>query len=329
VTPHILVVRPGAIGDALLAFPALAALRRARPHHALTFIAHPAVRKLALGSGLADLFISRDDPRSDALFSADPENALESFRSVAAAVVWTSRQDPALRTNLLALGAEPIVMAASRSSRRRDIHVAQHLLDTLAPFGVRARTADWSGFGQLGGRPSTLDGLLSSARDDRLLSQAPFVVLHPGSGSRRKNWPATHYAKLADALWQQARPRICLLVGEADEEARDVFQAHVQAPYTALVEQPLDQLAPLLAHCSLYVGNDSAISHLAGLCGAPTLALFGPTDPRLWSPLGRRVQVLRREPLESLDIQTVLAAACLAWERSDSSKADAELRGPR
>ena len=66
---------------------------------------------------------------------------------------------------------------------------------------------------------------------------------------------------------------------------------------------------PLLARCDLYVGNDAGPSHLAGLAGAPTLALFGPTDPERWRPLGPRVTVLRRAPLERLEVAEVLAAA--------------------
>ena len=78
---------------------------------------------------------------------------------------------------------------------------------------------------------------------------------------------------------------------------------------SAALGRSLCQLADLLEGCDLYVGNDSGISHLAGLCGAPTLAIFGPTDPRLWRPLGPRVRVLRGQPLESLALETLLDAA--------------------
>ncbi len=41
------------------------------------------------------------------------------------------------------------------------------------------------------------------------------------------------------------------------------------------------------------MGNDSGVTHLAAAAGAPTLALFGPTDPATWAPLGPRVEVAR------------------------------------
>jgi ADP-heptose:LPS heptosyltransferase len=54
---------------------------------------------------------------------------------------------------------------------------------------------------------------------------------------------------------------------------------------------PLMELAGRLAGCRAYLGNDSGVSHLAGLCGARTVALFGPTPSSVWRPLGPRVAV--------------------------------------
>lgn len=47
-----------------------------------------------------------------------------------------------------------------------------------------------------------------------------------------------------------------------------------------------------LAGCRAYLGNDSGVSHLAGLCGARTVAMFGPTSAAIWQPLGPDVHVL-------------------------------------
>jgi ADP-heptose:LPS heptosyltransferase len=70
---------------------------------------------------------------------------------------------------------------------------------------------------------------------------------------------------------------------------------------------PARVLGAVLAHAGLYVGNDSGVSHLAAAWGAPVLALFGPTDPAQWAPVGPRVKVLRAkdEKMESLERQDV------------------------
>jgi heptosyltransferase-3 len=75
-------------------------------------------------------------------------------------------------------------------------------------------------------------------------------------------------------------------------------------------ELPVRVLGAVLARAGLYVGNDSGVSHLAGAYGAPTIALFGPTDPALWSPVGPRVSVLRSptETMAALVLEDVIAA---------------------
>jgi ADP-heptose:LPS heptosyltransferase len=67
-------------------------------------------------------------------------------------------------------------------------------------------------------------------------------------------------------------------------------------------------LAAVLARAGLYVGNDSGVSHLAAAAGCPTVALFGPTDPALWSPVGPRVRAIRSRTgaMDGLAIDEVL-----------------------
>ena len=136
---------------------------------------------------------------------------------------------------------------------------------------------------------------------------AGFLALHPGSGSPRKNWPADRFAALARDL---ARGAPWLLVhGPADAGPAAVLRSVEGAVEAAHL--PLRVLARVLSAAGVHVGNDSGASHLAAAAGAPTLALFGPTDPALWAPVGRRVRVLRGDGgrLEGLAVPEVAAAA--------------------
>jgi ADP-heptose:LPS heptosyltransferase len=54
----------------------------------------------------------------------------------------------------------------------------------------------------------------------------------------------------------------------------------------------LEELALALAGCRAFVGCDSGITHLAAMVGIPTLALFGPTDPCRWGPIGKKASIL-------------------------------------
>jgi ADP-heptose:LPS heptosyltransferase len=82
-----------------------------------------------------------------------------------------------------------------------------------------------------------------------------------------------------------------LIVGEADERSADAVVKAVGRDLPRLEHPVLEELAVRLAGCHAYLGNDSGVSHLAGLCGARSIVLFGPTSPVVWRPLGPRVHV--------------------------------------
>jgi ADP-heptose:LPS heptosyltransferase len=69
----------------------------------------------------------------------------------------------------------------------------------------------------------------------------------------------------------------------------------------------LGEVAGLAAMARCFVGNDSGVSHLAAAAGARGIAIFGPTDPARWAPLGE-VEVIQREPLDALEPEEVLAS---------------------
>jgi ADP-heptose:LPS heptosyltransferase len=284
---RILLFRPGAIGDALLAFPALAALREARPAARLALCAHPAVRDLALVHRLADEFFSRDGPAIDALLSADPRLALDRVGRLSAAVIWSATEQRQLSDQLRALGASPLIQAPSQPPAGRGIHLMRHLIDSLRPLGVSSSLVTWPGLA-----PDRRRGADPPPKD-----LAP-IVLHPGSGSRRKNWPLERFVELAVRLERLLPGRLAVLIGPAEEDLLSPLHDLLRAPYRRVQHAPLTELVDLLAGAALYVGSDSGISHLAGLSGAPALTLFGPTDPALWRPFGNRVQVIRHEPLD-------------------------------
>ena len=157
---------------------------------------------------------------------------------------------------------------------------------------------------------------VAAARPWRERLPARFLAIHPGSGSRPKNWPAERYALLARKL---ARGEPFLVVrGPADREAA--------APLLGLEgavladELPPRTLGALLAHAGAFVGNDSGVTHLAAAAGVPTLALFGPTDPAQWGPIGASVRTVRAEPIDVLRVRDVAAEVARLWERGPRSR---------
>ena len=133
------------------------------------------------------------------------------------------------------------------------------------------------------------------------LAAAPEVVIHLGSGSPAKCWPVANFHALASAL-QKKGWHTALLCGPVERE-RQLAVGNLPA----LHPPDLRALAGLLAKAALFIGNDSGPGHIAAAVGTPTLTLFGPTDPRLWAPRGKRSQVLQAPAADIAAIPTETA----------------------
>jgi heptosyltransferase-3 len=120
--------------------------------------------------------------------------------------------------------------------------------------------------------------------------KATRIILHPGSGGAAKIWP--RFEELARAL-----PDATILLGPCDRP--------LNTGNPILANLSLEAVAGHLRHCRVFIGNDSGITHIAAYWGTPTVALFGPTDPGIWGPLGRRVKVLHRPSLLDISVDDV------------------------
>ena len=234
-------VRACAIGDFVLNLPALVALQTADREARFTLVGNPSSLELAREFVRVDRIHSIDvQPWSRLFYETVP--ALE-FDT---AVVWM--KDPVVANNLAASGIPNVSRADPFPSFG---HAADHLLRTLRLP-----------------RPSLPD-LWSPTLPD--------IVLHPGSGSPRKNWP------FFDELMLRV-PGSCLL-----PQSRSLID-----------------VSKYLRNVRAFVGNDSGVTHLAAYLGVPTLALFGPTDPRRWGPIGRRSRIIWKTKLEDISVNEVL-----------------------
>ncbi|MGH7152096.1 MAG: glycosyltransferase family 9 protein, partial [Planctomycetota bacterium] len=148
----------------------------------------------------------------------------------------------------------------------------------------------------------------------RELGPGRVLAVHPGSGSPRKNWPADRFAEVATRFVERTRGRVLLVAGYADDAPREDFLRAFGGSDSLLEarSRPLPELASLLGCSSVYLGNDSGVTHLAASVGAPTLALFGTGSAPMFRPTGKRVRVLGGKDLRSLP-------PSLVWGRIRSS----------
>jgi hypothetical protein len=163
----------------------------------------------------------------------------------------------------------------------------------LPPQHYRGHAIDFF-LDQVGGPPGAVPRI-----EVRPAAKRETVVIHPFSGSWRKNWPLERYRALATRL-------SCPVEWSAGPEEE-------LAEATRFAD--LYGLAEWIAGARLYIGNDSGITHLAAATGVATLALFGPTCPTTWAPRGENVSVVRSNPMDELEIDDVLSAAnrLLGW----------------
>jgi ADP-heptose:LPS heptosyltransferase len=86
---------------------------------------------------------------------------------------------------------------------------------------------------------------------------------------------------------------VVVVTGPADAAVAARLVAEAAVPAARLARDlSLRQLAALFERAAVVVGGDSGLSHLAAVVGSAVVALFGPTDPRTWAPLGPRVTVM-------------------------------------
>ena len=289
---RILILRPGAIGDTLLTFPILRALKGRNEQTHITFVSNPLVLPLASSFGLADAVFDYGALEWSELFSQSGirspfmQNILKHTNR---AICWIRDPDEIVRHNLQTSGIRDVIVAPGRPLEESSLHIVTYLAHTIGM--------------------TLTEGERSFAFSSGLFNDAQGVALHPGSGGASKCWPVEHFAEIIKELWRRGIP-VLLLAGLADtERLATLLQLIGTLPpslFKIIVNYPLVEVAGYLRTCKAYLGNDSGITHLAAMLGVPTVVLFGPTSPDVWKPVGPHVEVIYEPDLKNLSVEVVL-----------------------
>ena len=301
------VLHPGALGDVLLAVPALRALRASAPGDELVLVGQPRIGVLLMSLGIVDRNLAFETLGLEALFTEDDAPArLRDLVDGARVVSWFGTSDPAFARCLRALAPGAIVAAPTAADGAR---VWEHLVASLdaRPHLVAGHDA-WRA-------PISIPPAVA-AEGRRLLLDAgwdgasPLVMLHPGAGGAAKCWAPEGFAALAESLVASAGVELIAHDGPADHDAVAGLRSRLRVPALALTDPPLETLAGALAHVALWVGNDSGVSHLAAAAGAPALVLFAEAN-LAWRPWMRetRTLVVSTDALSPGDVEMAFAEA--------------------
>jgi len=325
---HTLVVRPGALGDAVLTLPALHALRLAGAE-SITILGAPASWSFLGATHTAPRV--RDFSSSEwlGLFAegvAFGPAAQATLARTQTAIVYLSGDTGTIEKALREARVKQMLIAdpLPRGNGKEELlHAARRLLDPLAPLlgagyaedALAILTVEDDVFLALD-EAETVRALERLGYD--AVADGGFVALHPGSGGKAKCWPAERFARLAVKLALQGLTPL-VFFGPADENTRREFEEQIPpgVSWECVNGRPLREVLALLTCARCYAGNDSGVTHLAARA-CPVVALFGPTEPRIWGPLGKRVRTMRAPggSLERLRVDEVVEAVSgLAQER--------------
>ncbi len=301
-SPSVTLVRPGALGDTILTLPVLHYLRSRSPRAKITFCGSYWAEELMCMAGDLYSYFPFDSILMAPLFAElAPAQMPSPFRSADAIVIYTNCIGGHFVRNIRkGCGCPATVWDLTPPA---GVHMALHMARAAA--GAELSCEERLPLPSLRAPGPVVDAL---RRRFRLHEGVKAAVIHPGSGSASKNLPSRFFARIISCLREMGM-RTVLLQGPADDAAcRGVMQELPPAGQPEVLRgMSLVETAALLESCSLFIGNDSGVSHLAGALGVRTRVMFRSTDPAQWRPLGADVKVFALHCGENVsDIEKIL-----------------------
>jgi len=292
---HVVVRAPNWLGDAVLSLPAMAALR-----------AHFGSAQLTVAAPLAVAGLLREatDVRPDRILELPDDSgaaiaALRSGGFDAAVLMPNSVRSAwqAWRAHIphrwgYATAGRGFLLTR-RSSRPlgfRHRHHIDYFRGLVRGLGVSCDDS----------APRLAPSPLSRERARALLLEksvggAPLVGIAPGAAyGQAKQWPSDRTGALIARLVKE-HGAVCVIVGAShDRGAAREIESWLRANAPDALPRTIDlvgrttvgTLTGVVAHCRVFVSNDSGAMHVAAALGRPVVAIFGPTDERSTGPIG-------------------------------------------
>lgn len=281
--PSFLLVRLGSLGDIVHALPAASALRDTFPTARLDWVVDRKWARILEGNPDISNVIVLDRKSAGGIRAT--------VRELRAAQYSCAVDFQALyKSALLAFWARVPRRIGFKSSYAREGLAALLYTERLNPRGAHKVEHNLTLAERAGARPSAARFPLTIQPEDEdtvsrelaghgLRGLQEFFVLNPGGGWRSKCWPAERYGELYRKLFETRGWRGVLTYGPGEIKlAERAKQAAGNSPLVA-IDVGLGPLMALLRRAKFVVSADTGPLHLASALGAPTIGLFGPTDP--------------------------------------------------
>ncbi len=287
----ILLARTGGLGDSILTLPVAHHINTINPYAELHVLGNETMLAVARISGVFRGFRSIEESGFSGLYmNSGPSDFIRSCFSDFDEVYFFSAGDKENIThNIVNSGVRKYHIFDPGVPRNLTCHITEYLMKIFD--GLEKSADGFSGYGiKIKGKPEIYRN---------------GIVIHPGSGSKMKNWPLDKYLLVVEKI----TTKTTFLLGPAEIERgmrKDISCSH----FHIVCPKDIEELYRLISGASIYIGNDSGVSHLAAWCGIPAVVLFGPTNPEIWKPLGRNVTVLmsKDSSMNGITVDEVLTA---------------------
>jgi len=274
--PRVLVVALRRLGDVLLTTPLIRSVKRAFPAAAIDALVFAGTEGILSGNpDLADVI-------------AIPER--QGLRRSAALLrrIWR-RYDLALSTQT---GDRPTLLAWLGGRQSAGPLDANRLSTSLKGLALSRsytsdrgehRIRDLLRLAELLGIPGASEIVYPQGPvRPGLLPTHPYAVVHAAPKYTYKRWTPDGWRGLASALRRRGLATIAIGAGGDRAYLDEVWRECEVTRLDGALSWP--ELSVLIGAARVYIGPDTAVTHLAAATGAPTVALYGPTDPRIWGP---------------------------------------------
>jgi ADP-heptose:LPS heptosyltransferase len=295
----VLAIKFYGLGNIVMLFPALGALRRAYPDLEIDFLTMAENQALLERSGAVNHVI----PLDVSGYTAFARTLLRSVRMLRARgydTVIDFEQFVKISTILAFLTGAPDRIGFNTDGQRRgwlyttrvvytdSEHMSRIFMRLLRPLKIDTAPAS-SPIDTAPEDDASVEELLE--RHGIALDHFPVIVVHVGSGPNfyrvpLKRWPAKNFARLCDGLIERSGAAI-VFTGKGDEERSLILEVMTQMKHAVVNtcdQLNIIELISLLKTCHLTIVNDTSVMHLSAALQTPVVAFFGPTAPVHYGP---------------------------------------------
>jgi heptosyltransferase-2 len=297
------------VGDAIMALPALRAVRKSFPDAEIAIVARPYVADIYRDQEICNQLIAYDPKESHAGFSGRERMAAELRTQKfdvalllqnafdAAWLAWRAKIPE--RIGYARDGRSFLLTKPVPVPRPGEIpaHEKFYYLELLRRAGWLDSVPDESFIGL-----SVPEEKRRSANEflRRVGVRQGAVRIAIGAGASygsAKCWPPSRFAEVANRLPSVADTEVILFGTAAEASVAAAISAEMRRPPIDLTgKTAIADLPALLSQCHLFIGNDSGAMHVAAAVGLPLVAVFGPTDPHGTTPVTPRCSIVQQKP---------------------------------